>query len=41
VFAEADPYKKVAEASEDNNWRTMFPDGAGTVLNQPQCSPKM
>ncbi|CAN5610930.1 hypothetical protein BH20ACI4_BH20ACI4_05960 [soil metagenome] len=41
VFAEADPYKKVSEASEDNNWRTLFPDGAGTVLNQTQCSPKM
>lgn len=41
VFAEADPYKKVPEASEDNNWRTLFPDGAGTVLTQAQCSPKM
>ena len=39
VFVEADPYKKVAEASEDNNWRTLFPDGAGTVLNQAQCAP--
>ena len=41
VFAEADPYKKVSEASEDNNWRTLFPDGAGVTLNQTQCSPKM
>lgn len=40
VYAEADPYKKVAEASEENNWRTLFPDGAGTVLSQGQCSPK-
>ncbi len=41
VFAEADPYKKVAEASEDNNWRTLFPNGSGMVLSQTQCSPKM
>jgi len=41
VFAEADPYKKVSEASEDNNWRTLFPNGAGTILSQGQCSPKM
>jgi len=38
VFAEADPYKKVSEASEDNNWRTLFPDGAGTALTQIQCA---
>ena len=41
VLAEADPYKKVSEASEDNNWRTLFPDGAGVMLNQTQCSPKI
>ena len=40
VFVEADPYKKVAEASEDNNWRTLFPDAQGTVLTQSQCKPK-
>lgn len=38
VFAEADPYKKVAEASEDNNWRTLYPTGAGTALSQTQCA---
>lgn len=38
VFVEADPYKKISEASEDNNWRTLFPDGAGTVLTQVQCA---
>lgn len=41
VHIEVDPYKKVAEASEDNNWRTMFPHGLGTMLNQGQCRPKM
>lgn len=41
IYVEADPYKKISEASEDNNWRTLFPDGAGTVLSQGQCSPKM
>ncbi len=41
VFVEADPYKKVSEASEDNNWRTLFPDSAGTMLSQGQCSQKM
>ena len=40
VFVEADPYKKVAEASEDNNWRTLFPDAGGTILTQSQCRPK-
>lgn len=40
VLVEADPYKKVAEASEDNNWRTLFPDGAGPALSQFQCAPK-
>ena len=40
VFVEADPYKKVAEASEDNNWRTLFPDAGGTVLSPAQCKPK-
>jgi len=38
VFIEADPYKKVSEASEDNNWRTLFPDVAGTILSQAQCA---
>lgn len=40
LYVEADPYKKVSEASEDNNWRTLFPDGAGANLTQAQCSPK-
>lgn len=40
IFAEADPYKKVAEASEDNNWFTVNPYGAATQLTQGQCSPK-
>lgn len=38
VLVEADPYKKVAEASEDNNWRTLFPDAAGAPLTPTQCS---
>lgn len=38
VFAEADPYKKISEASEDNNWRSLFPDGAGTILSPAQCA---
>ena len=37
VFVEADPYKKVAEASEDNNWRTLFPEDGGTMPNSAQC----
>ena len=41
IFAEADPYKKIAEASEDNNWFTVNPYGAATQLTQGQCSPKM
>lgn len=40
VLVEVDPYKKVNEASEDNNWRTLFPDGAGTQLSQSQCLAK-
>ncbi len=39
VFVRVDPYRKIAEASEDNNWRSLFPDGAGTVLSQAQCAP--
>ena len=38
VYIEADPYKKVAEASEENNWRTLFPDGAGAAASHAQCS---
>ena len=38
VYVEADPYKKISEASEENNWRTLFPDGAGTILSQAQCA---
>ncbi len=34
VLAEVDPYKKIAEADEKNNWRTLFPDAGG----QSQCA---
>jgi len=37
ILIEADPYRNVAEASEENNWRTLFPDGAGVALNYRQC----
>lgn len=40
MLVEVDPYKKVAEASEDNNWRTLFPDAAGTALTPTQCLQK-
>ncbi len=35
VLAEVDPYGKIAEASENNNWRTINPNAAGS----PQCKP--
>ena len=38
VLIEADPYKKVSKANEDNNWRTVNPADAGTYLNPPRCS---
>jgi len=41
VFVEVDPYKKVTEASEDNNWRTLYPDGKAPTLTPGQCSAKM
>lgn len=41
IYVEVDPYKKVTEASEDNNWRTLNPSGAGVFLTQGQCTPKM
>lgn len=41
IYVEADPYKKVAEASEDNNWLTLNPNGSGALLSQGQCTPKM
>ena len=41
IFAEADPYKKVLEASEDNNWFTVNPYGNGPHLAQGQCLRKM
>jgi len=41
IYVEADPYKKVTEASEDNNWRTLNPKGAGKYLTQEQCSANM
>ncbi len=34
VLAEVDPYKKIAEADENNNWRTLFPDAGG----QSKCA---
>ena len=37
VYIEADPYKKVAEANESNNWRTLFPDAAGSGPTQDEC----
>ena len=37
ILIEADSYRKVAERNEDNNWRTLNPDGAGTALNRPPC----
>lgn len=40
VYAEADPYKKVTEADEGNNWRTLNPTAAGALLTQSQCMPK-
>jgi hypothetical protein len=41
MLIEVDPYKKVAEADENNNWRTLNPTGAGAKLSgQFQCSPK-
>jgi len=33
VLAEVDPYRKIAEATETNNWRTINPNDAGS----PQC----
>ena len=42
VYAEADPYKKVSEASEDNNWRTLFPEAGGAPVSDAQeCNAKM
>lgn len=37
LFIEADPDKKVAEASETNNWRTLFPDSTQLIFIQRQC----
>jgi len=41
VFAEADPYKKVSEASEENNWRTLFPNNSGAPVSASGCAAKM
>jgi hypothetical protein len=42
LLVEVDPFNKVSEASEDNNWRTLNPNGAPSKLSsQWQCSPKM
>lgn len=35
VHAEVDPYRKIAEASENNNWRTINPNASGGS----QCGP--
>lgn len=37
VYIEADPYKKIVEANEDNNWRSLFPDRSGALTDQNQC----
>ena len=34
ILVEVDPYRKIAETSEDNNWRTKNPDAVGGA---PQC----
>ena len=41
IYAEVDPYKKVIEASEDNNWYTVNPYRTAVRLTQAQCSAKM
>jgi len=41
IYAEVDPYKKVVEASEDNNWFTVNPYRTAVRLTQAQCSAKM
>ena len=42
ILAEADPYKKVGEANEDNNWWTVNPyDKPSKLSGSYQCSPKM
>ena len=38
IVAEADPYRKVAESNEENNWRTLYPDGAANASEA--CSAK-
>lgn len=35
LFIDADPYKKIAEVNEDNNWRTLNPEAA--PISQTQC----
>lgn len=40
VLVEVDPYKKVPEANEDNNWLTLNPDNSPKPNGQYQCSPK-
>lgn len=37
VLIEVDPYKKVTEANEENNWRTLFPDGSGSTSDPTRC----
>lgn len=36
----ADPTNSVAEASEDNNTRTLYPTKTPVLITQYQCSPK-
>jgi hypothetical protein len=38
ILIESDPYKKVAEANEENNWRTVNPVDAGTSSSPPRCT---
>ena len=40
IYVEADPYKKITEADETNNWRSLNPKAAGTLLTQSQCTAK-
>lgn len=37
ILAEADPYKKIGETSEDNNWRSLFPESPGKSTTQLRC----
>ena len=38
VLAEVDPYRKTAEVSETNNWRTLSPEAAGAPTMPSRCA---